>query len=98
MSRVVVGLMIAGTALCASGQTSPATNKLPDGKGQQETARICTACHTIDNVVSERHDRAGWQKLVDDMAARGADGTDQQFALIVDYLTKNFGPKPSNTD
>jgi mono/diheme cytochrome c family protein len=96
MRQLIVGMMIGGLALCAFGQTPPAKNKLPEGKGQQETARICTACHTIDNVVTQRHDRAGWQKLVDDMAARGADGTDEQLALIVDYLTKNFTPKPSS--
>jgi hypothetical protein len=96
--KLILGLMIAAVALCASGQTSPAGNKLPAGKGQPETARICTACHTIDTVVSQRHDRAGWQKLVDDMASRGADGTDEQFALIVDYLTKNFGPTSSSKD
>lgn len=98
IEKLILGLMIAGAGLSVCGQTPPASNKLPDGKGQQETARICTACHTIDTVVSERHDRAGWQKVVDDMEAKGADGTDEQFALIVDYLTEHFGPKSSSKD
>lgn len=96
MRKAIVGTILAGLALCASGQTPPSVSKLPEGKGRQETEQICTACHTIDTVVSERHDKAGWQKVVDDMAMRGAGGTDEQLALVVDYLTKHFGPKTSS--
>lgn len=97
MREVIAGTVLGALSLCAIAQTSPANSKLPEDKGQQETARICTACHTIDTVVTQQHDKAGWQKLVDDMAARGADGTDAQLALIVDYLTKHFGPKTPST-
>jgi hypothetical protein len=48
--------------------------------------------------VNVRHDRPGWQKVVDDMAARGADGSDMELKTIVDYLTKYFGPKASGAN
>src|ERR1700761_6439750 len=92
MRRLIAGAILLGMAIPALAD-DPAAAKLPEGKGQKETARICTGCHTIDTVITERHDRAEWQKLVDTMASRGADGTDEELKLIVDYLTKNFGPK-----
>jgi hypothetical protein len=96
MKRLIAGAILLGMALPAFAD-DPAAGKLPEGKGQKETARICTGCHTIDTVITERHDRVDWQKLVDAMAARGADGTDEELKIIVDYLTRNFGPKESSS-
>jgi cytochrome c5 len=78
----------------AVAQSSP--SKLPDGEGKEVTERICAACHAIETVVTERHTKAEWQKISDDMVARGADATDADVAVIVQYLIKNFGPKASS--
>jgi mono/diheme cytochrome c family protein len=96
MKRMIAGVILVGMALPMFADDPAAHVKLPEGKGQRETARICSGCHAIDTVVTERHDRAEWQKLVDAMAARGADGTDEELRIVVDYLTKNFGPKESS--
>ena len=96
MKGVIAGIVAVIVSLPALGQDSATHDKLPDGKGKQETARVCTGCHTIETVTTERHDKAEWQKLVDAMAARGADGSDEELKLIVDYLAKNFGPKESS--
>lgn len=66
--------------------------KLPEGEGKQVTERVCSACHGIDTAVSERHDKDGWQKVIDDMTAKGADATDAEFKTILNYLVKYFGP------
>jgi cytochrome c5 len=96
MKGIIAGIVAVAVSLPAFGDDPSIHDKLPDGKGKQETARVCTGCHTIDTVVTERHDKAEWQKLVDAMAARGADGTDEELKLIVDYLARNFGPKESS--
>jgi hypothetical protein len=95
MKGTITGIVFVAMSLPAFGNDTPVHDKLPEDKGKQETARVCTGCHTIDTVITERHDRVGWQKVVDTMASRGADGTDEELKLIVDYLTKNFGPKES---
>lgn len=77
----------------AAAQSSPI--KLPDGEGKKVTERVCSACHGIETVVTERHTKAEWQKVSEDMVARGADATDADVTAIVEYLTKNFGPKAS---
>jgi cytochrome c5 len=100
MSRVPAGIIKVFIFVPALSfwSISPAQSpeiKLPEGEGKQVTERVCAACHGIDTVVSERHTKAEWQRISDDMVSRGADATDEDVKTIVDYLTKNFGPKAS---
>lgn len=37
--------------------------------------------------------RATWQQVVDEMVAGGAEGSDEELQLVVDYLTEHFGPR-----
>ena len=89
-------MVTAGLMVACLGAAQSADNKLPEDEGKQVTERVCSACHGIDSVVSERHNKGEWQKVVDDMASRGADATDAEFKQIVEYLTKYFGPKTSS--
>ncbi len=90
--KAVLALM-SGMFLCFFGRGQTQEPKLPDGPGKRLTERICTSCHGIETAVSERHDREGWQKVIDDMVSRGADGTDEELKTVCEYLTKNFGTK-----
>ena len=65
--------------------------KLPEGEGKKLVENICTKCHELDGVVGMKNTKAAWNKVVDEMVGRGAEGTDQEFETIVDYLAKNFG-------
>ena len=96
MRRLLLG-SIGGLAVCVYLLAQSTEKKLPDGPGKPVTQRICTACHEIDTVITQRHDRAGWQKIVDDMVSRGADGTDDELKAVTDYLAKYFGPKGENS-
>ena len=89
-------MAIAGLMAAGFGAAQSAENKLPEGEGKQVTERVCSACHAIDSVVSERHSKDEWQKVIDDMAARGADATDAELKQIVEYLAKYFSPKTSS--
>ena len=64
---------------------------LDDGKALLE--RACTKCHALTSTLKQRNSRAGWSAIVDDMVARGAEISDAEIDTIIDYLTKNFGPK-----
>jgi mono/diheme cytochrome c family protein len=94
MRRVSVGAIVA-LIFSSLGATQPVDPKLPAGEGKEVTERVCSACHGIDLVASERHSKAEWQKVSDDMVARGADATEAEVKVIVEYLAKYFGPKPS---
>ena len=41
--------------------------------------------------VSTRETEEGWTRIVNDMRSKGADGTEEDFAKVIAYLTKNMG-------
>jgi hypothetical protein len=63
---------------------------LPDGKGKAEFVHNCTACHRAGMVVYVKKTPDEWRKSVDDMAARGTDGTKEDMDNVVLYLDKYF--------
>ena len=68
--------------------------KLRDGAGLEIVTNNCTACHSLDYMVmnSPFPSRAMWQAEVGKMIrAYGADISDGDAKLIVDYLAKNYG-------
>jgi competence ComEA-like helix-hairpin-helix protein len=66
---------------------------LPEAKGKDLYEKICGACHATDVVFKTRTTKEKWKDTVDEMAARGAEGTDEQLDTITDYLAKCFGPR-----
>jgi competence protein ComEA len=84
---------IAALLWCALGLDSTAAfAQLPDGPGKDVTAQICGNCHGTDVIVGHRQGREEWIGTIQKMIASGAQGTEEQFTAILDYLTKNFGP------
>lgn len=77
-------------ALMAGAGAAPAFAQLPDGPGKDATVKVCSPCHEPNRVAAFRLTREGWESTVADMKWRGAKGTDEEFAAIVDYLTTNF--------
>jgi hypothetical protein len=71
---------------------------LPDGPGKDKLMTACSACHAITQVTSQRRTTAQWADTVDQMIARGAPVTDDDYKVIVEYLGKNFAPAPSSAD
>jgi competence protein ComEA len=61
--------------------------KQPEGPGKETMVRICGGCHGAEIVLGKRLDRDGWSQIVVNMIQRGAQGSDDEFADIVDYLT-----------
>lgn len=63
---------------------------LPDGPGRSATERVCNSCHGPTKILRKRASRQRWTDIVDEMIRRGAEGTDEEYAEIIDYLAKNF--------
>jgi mono/diheme cytochrome c family protein len=66
---------------------------LPAGDGREMMIRVCSQCHEPEMAADQQLDAAGWKSLVDQMAAKGASATDEEFDQIVRYLTKAFPPR-----
>jgi mono/diheme cytochrome c family protein len=71
-----------------------AQTALPEGEGKKLVERICNECHGPENYVKKRLTKDGWEKVVQDMIEKGAQGTDAEFDIVVEYLSKHFG-KPT---
>ena len=82
------GLPGQGKPLVAKQERGP----LPDGPGKQNFVRICGSCHSPEVVIGKGFTEEGWTQVVGTMIERGAQGTDDQFASIVQYLKMNFPP------
>jgi cytochrome c oxidase cbb3-type subunit 3 len=62
------------------------------GGARETLAKVCGACHPVETVTSQRRTRAQWQENINSMIARGAKGTEEEFAVILNYLATNYGP------
>lgn len=67
--------------------------QLPAGPGKEALERVCSACHGAEIVVGRGLTRDGWTQVVSDMVQRGAQGSEDDFTQIVDYLATNFPPQ-----
>lgn len=83
----MVSVFLVGAAWAQSGRN------LPDGKGKAQFTRVCGQCHGVEIVIRKTNTWDGWAGVVDDMVSRGAQGTTDDFDLVVAYLAANFGPK-----
>jgi hypothetical protein len=68
-----------------------ARQQLPDGPGKELLPRLCGGCHDLTFRVSTRETEEGWTRIVNDMRSKGADGTEEEFAKVIAYLTANMG-------
>lgn len=98
---IAAGAMIVLTAVAADAQselddsagstrTAP-TAQLPFGPGDTETRRMCSGCHLIDVAVRQRRSSTEWDIVVEQMRGRGAQGDDEQAAIVKKYLSTYFG-------
>ena len=72
------------------GTFAPVT--LPPGGAQALVEKTCgTGCHSVEVVTSQRMNAAEWSAVVQSMVARGAQASDAEAQVIVDYLSKTLG-------
>lgn len=82
--RILLALWIALLAFSAPAQ------QLPDGPGRAELEKMCKQCHELARSIAPRQDRDAWTHTMTKMAAFGMKCSDRDFALVLDYLVKNF--------
>jgi quinohemoprotein ethanol dehydrogenase len=86
-------MFLAAVLVCSKGAL--AQSPLPAGAGRVALVKVCATCHSPEIVAGMAKNKEDWKALVSEMATKGAEGTDQEFKLIVDYLATNF-PDKSN--
>jgi competence protein ComEA len=97
MFRAGCGIMIlvlaavVGSSASQGGQQPVLSGEgLPDGPGKDVTVRACAPCHEARRAASVRLTREGWAAVIDSMRKRGAKFSDEEFPVILDYLSTHF--------
>jgi competence protein ComEA len=64
--------------------------QLPEGAGRQETEKVCSGCHELTRSISLRQDRDGWKATINKMMRQGAQGTEQEFSAVLEFLSSHY--------
>ena len=91
---MTITLLLFTSILAFADKKDDATPKLPDAPGKAVTIKVCNACHGAELMLGKPHSEDGWSAIVADMVQRGAEGTDEEFDEVVQYLTKNIKAGP----
>lgn len=100
LAAILLGVtMLTGVAASAHQEPAPAQavvpkdhSEFPEGPGRDTTLRVCSKCHSPNNILAMGRDRKGWTELISKMVDLGAQGSDEDFTAIADYLTASFPP------
>jgi YVTN family beta-propeller protein len=67
-------------------------DKMPEGVGRDVIQQKCQLCHDLQRTLAFVRPREQWVNVVDSMNRRGSPVLPQEKDVIVNYLTKFFGP------
>jgi competence protein ComEA len=70
--------------------SGPLRAQLPEGPGREQTEKLCSDCHELERSISLRQDRDGWKVTLNKMIGLGAQGTEEEFSEVLDYLSRNY--------
>jgi len=62
--------------------------KGPDAVAANIVNTVCASCHSLDRVKNKMADKDGWTTTVTRMQGKGADVTDAQVPVVVEYLSR----------
>lgn len=88
-SLLALATTVALTATAAQ-TAQPSGEGMPDGPGKDVTVRMCGVCHEARRAASVRLTVDGWAAVIDGMIKRGAKGSDEDVAVVLDYLSTHF--------
>ncbi len=96
LSRAVcVLLLVAGPVAAAWGSDAPQVRGL--ARESRSFKAVCARCHNLQLVMDTPMSYDAWHDTVQTMMDRGATGTDQQFADVMDYLHRTVTTVDVNT-
>jgi competence protein ComEA len=97
---VLAGALLAaiiGSAHPSANATTPfqapidAAQQQADQKAVAAYERVCSTCHDSQRILSNRRTKDQWSEVIDKMVERGAQGTDDDFTAVMEYLITHYG-------
>jgi mono/diheme cytochrome c family protein len=88
-------MLLRAAALTAALAFASAAENAPSAKdrGRELVEDVCTYCHNLDRLRGKELSREEWRGLTKGMISEGAPVTDEELAMILDYLAKNYGKR-----
>jgi hypothetical protein len=56
-----------------------------------EFTKVCVRCHPSEKIVEARRYPEQWDQVIEQMVARGATGSEEEFDVVYDYLVTQYG-------
>lgn len=93
-ASVIVLLTSTRTSVATAQSATPADQhpEFPAGDGRDVVLDLCGKCHSPNIILAYGQTRVGWENTITKMVQKGAEGTDEDFTEIADYLTEKFPP------
>lgn len=88
----VAALLTAAAVTPTGAGAADAAPAPPSPEVQKILTDVCSNCHDISITTDLRKTREEWENTVGRMISNGAALSDQQAALVVDYLAKAYAP------
>ena len=95
---ILVGVALLALAVACGGGAEepsappPAEESAGDLGGEELIEARCRRCHGVETVTGAAKSQAQWESTVDRMIAKGAELTDAEAEILVDYLAETYGP------
>lgn len=95
---VAIGVVLLGLAVaCGGGAEEPSApppteESTGDLSGEELVEARCTRCHGLETTTGAAKTPPQWESTVDRMIAKGAELTDAEAQVLVDYLAETYGP------
>jgi len=66
---------------------------LPNGAGKPIMLEVCTHCHDLHRIRESQYTSDEWEDLLVHMIGEGAQLSDDDFPVLLNYLARNFKPQ-----
>ncbi|MEE2822014.1 MAG: hypothetical protein VYA53_03435 [Acidobacteriota bacterium] len=70
---------------------------MPEGEGKAMVTSVCTTCHSLGTVLTNRGTGEEWEQTVNEMITRGAQIFPDEIETMVDYLGTHYGPRQASS-
>lgn len=89
-----VGLLIVALVIACAEKEEPTQvpTSPPMVSGAELLEERCAACHSVSRVDGASKTQAQWEVTVERMREYGAELTDDEAQILIEYLAENYGP------
>jgi competence protein ComEA len=103
VAPAAIACLLAAVLAVSAGQSAPSGSQPPaqqtaaavapqaDDKNAAIYTRVCSTCHEPERILSNRRTRDQWGEVIDKMVERGAQGSDEDFDAVLEYLMSHYG-------